>query len=583
MSKKKTYPLAVLLAAAAPCARGLDTYTGPSGNWSDGSNWSLGAPPGNGETVFLQGLVGGANVITFDAPAAVATNLALVTIGVTNSAGSVTLLQSTGSMVGYWLDAGPAVTSSSSPNGVGNVSLSGGSQSFHNVYVFGSNTAGQISTFTLSGNAQLTTTGNVLVGDYAIPGAFIQNGGTNTIAYVDLDTNGTYTLNDGTITSATGTNAGEIDVIAHVTPTIFTQTGGLVAIKTINLGGQGHGKYQMTGGVVNVAREVLFNDFLGQFSQSGGTNNAASLGIGGNYFLSAGTLNAGSTSISANGSYLQTGGSASLGPLLIQKGTATLGGGTLLAGATTNNAAFVQTAGSATLGPVSGNGSISLGGGSGVATLNVTNFAQSSVNITDGGALHVIADPLNHYTNTAAVSLTGSGALDLNNHNLLTTTSPATIRQYLIAGYNGGAWNGTAGINSSWAAADTNHATTLGYKDNGDGTTLVAATLCGDTNLNGSVDLADYNTLAANFDKPGDWSQGDFNYDGTVDLADYNLLAANFNKSAAQVGGIDTISAASVPEPMATGVAALAVGAVLARRKKLARRSISSECSSSSP
>ncbi|MBI85123.1 MAG: hypothetical protein CMJ81_18160, partial [Planctomycetaceae bacterium] len=56
----------------------------------------------------------------------------------------------------------------------------------------------------------------------------------------------------------------------------------------------------------------------------------------------------------------------------------------------------------------------------------------------------------------------------------------------------------------------------------------------GDANLDGRIDLADYSTLAGNFDPVGanpdlGWSQGDFNGDGKIDLSDYMTLASNFS------------------------------------------------------
>src|SRR6185295_12748063 len=56
--------------------------------------------------------------------------------------------------------------------------------------------------------------------------------------------------------------------------------------------------------------------------------------------------------------------------------------------------------------------------------------------------------------------------------------------------------------------------------------------LLGDANHDGTVNLIDFNTLAANFGQSGkDFSGGDFTYDGSVDLADFNLLAAHFGTS----------------------------------------------------
>ncbi len=62
-----------------------------------------------------------------------------------------------------------------------------------------------------------------------------------------------------------------------------------------------------------------------------------------------------------------------------------------------------------------------------------------------------------------------------------------------------------------------------------DGTINVAR--YGDANLDGFVNLEDFNILASNFGTSGPpWEGGDFNEDGFVNLSDFNLLAANFGK-----------------------------------------------------
>ena len=63
---------------------------------------------------------------------------------------------------------------------------------------------------------------------------------------------------------------------------------------------------------------------------------------------------------------------------------------------------------------------------------------------------------------------------------------------------------------------------------------MVAYTLYGDTNLDGTVNGADLGDLAGNFNKPGTdytWAQGDFNYDGVVNGIDLSLLAGNWDKT----------------------------------------------------
>ncbi len=54
----------------------------------------------------------------------------------------------------------------------------------------------------------------------------------------------------------------------------------------------------------------------------------------------------------------------------------------------------------------------------------------------------------------------------------------------------------------------------------------------GDADLSGTVNILDFNTLAANFGKTNrTWQQGDFDGSGTVDILDFNKLAASFGKT----------------------------------------------------
>ena len=66
--------------------------------------------------------------------------------------------------------------------------------------------------------------------------------------------------------------------------------------------------------------------------------------------------------------------------------------------------------------------------------------------------------------------------------------------------------------------------------------------LSGDANLDGSVDVSDFNLWNNNkFTSAGSWSRGDFNADGVVDVSDFNVWnTTKFNRSR---------SAAAVPEP----------------------------------
>ena len=109
--------------------------------------------------------------------------------------------------------------------------------------------------------------------------------------------------------------------------------------------------------------------------------------------------------------------------------------------------------------------------------------------------------------------------------------------------------------------------TSFSGQDVDDTAVLVKFTLAGDANLDGSVNLVDFNRLASNFGQGGRfWFEGDFNYDGQVNLIDFNLLAGNFGQMLAPVDW------ASVPEPAALG---LVVGfwLVLKRRTRMATNS----------
>jgi autotransporter-associated beta strand protein len=98
------------------------------------------------------------------------------------------------------------------------------------------------------------------------------------------------------------------------------------------------------------------------------------------------------------------------------------------------------------------------------------------------------------------------------------------VRQALVAGRSGGAWNAPTGITSAAARGQW----TVGYRVAGDGLTVAWAAV-GDTDLDGSVNTADVNSLLTsgwlNTDgSSGRWQAGDFDYDGRVTTADVNQL-----------------------------------------------------------
>ena len=97
----------------------------------------------------------------------------------------------------------------------------------------------------------------------------------------------------------------------------------------------------------------------------------------------------------------------------------------------------------------------------------------------------------------------------------------------------------------------------------------------GDANLDGVVDMKDFDILLSQLNKAGTFSTGDFNNDGRVDFADFQLLETNFGKSSpglapeAAAGALFLSDPTAVPEPEMVGVVVLgATGAALRRRRR---------------
>jgi hypothetical protein len=89
----------------------------------------------------------------------------------------------------------------------------------------------------------------------------------------------------------------------------------------------------------------------------------------------------------------------------------------------------------------------------------------------------------------------------------------------------------------------------------------------GDANLDGVVNLVDFNLLYSNLGIGTKWTQGDFNLDGRVDFADFQRLELNFGRSSFAVVNTEVGAAVlAVPEPGA--LACLAIGALFCLRRR---------------
>src|SRR5205814_10061860 len=102
------------------------------------------------------------------------------------------------------------------------------------------------------------------------------------------------------------------------------------------------------------------------------------------------------------------------------------------------------------------------------------NASQTVGELSVDGAFTVVAPGGTKSLALGGLSIANSGRLDLadNGMTLSYGNGPdpiATMRGYLLSGYNNGLWDG-AGIMSSSAYADLAHHTGIGYADAADGT-----------------------------------------------------------------------------------------------------------------
>jgi hypothetical protein len=121
-----------------------------------------------------------------------------------------------------------------------------------------------------------------------------------------------------------------------------------------------------------------------------------------------------------------------------------------------------------------------------------------------------------------SLSLADTSRLEIGTSKLTVAANGFTesdIRTKLIAGRNGGSWNGASGITSTFAGGDR----AIGYRV-ADGALEVAHAAPGDSNLDGVIDILDIGDILAagkfNTAEPANWTQGDVNYDNVFDIVD---------------------------------------------------------------
>ncbi len=243
-------------------------------------------------------------------------------------------------------------------------------------------------------------------------------------------------------------------------------------------------------------------------------------------------------------------------------------------------------------------GGISVANGSSVSVATAANHSNRALMIFGGVSL-------------AGTTGAWTSKIDLSNNDMIVQNgSLSTLTDQVRQGYNAGSWNGTGGITSVAAAADTTHLTALGviqnsvdqtptgtqlYSANGstgafakfDGATpadsdvLLKYTYYGDANLTGTVDSTDYALIDYGFlNKLTGWYNGDFNYDGVVNGSDYTLIDNAFNMQGASLASqiasptaqIAGGTSSAVPEPTSLGLLTVGIAGLLGRRRPRVRR-----------
>jgi RHS repeat-associated protein len=298
--------------------------------------------------------------------------------------------------------------------------------------------------------------------------------------------------------------------------------------------------------------------------------------------------NTGFVPTSADAAYINSGtvvvsSGLNVGNLYIVGGTLDWTGGALDSDLTIDPGAMLQINGS---GPMTISGATLANGGTidqatAAVTIVRSTFANTGLveinagtfsvvgNITGSGVLSIgtsttTADVLlgsgGGVSTLSALTIAAGSRLDITDNTLqlnygVGATDPvATIRGYLVTGYNGDTWTG-AGIMSSTAAGDPG-VYSIGYADGSvdsgtlaqPGQILLKLTLAGDANLDGTVNFGDLLSVSQNFNKTNrDWAQGDFNYDGIVNFADLLLVSQNFNK---QLAAVEASQAVNLTAPI---------------------------------
>jgi len=219
----------------------------------------------------------------------------------------------------------------------------------------------------------------------------------------------------------------------------------------------------------------------------------------------------------------------------------------------------------------------------GSGSMAVPGLSGAGLVVSQGSVLFGATAPGGNRLTALAIDEVSGAAVDIGGDSV--TVAPAGITRAafladLVAGRNGGAWNGP-GIRSATVAAEVAAGLprAIGWIDAGDGSLLAAYAAPGDTNVDRSIDILDSSNFLAGgkFDTASAaiWIQGDFTYDGLVDILDAaEFFATNLYDAGPYGPQASSPSVAVVPEPSLPIMSLVSAAGVAAVRRRLRRTAI---------
>ena len=477
------------------------------------------------------------------------------------------------------------------------------------------------------GSFQAGADANFQVGRYGT-GSWTQSGGTfnaegwTSIARYEGST-GSLTLSGGTFNQTAANRGFFVGEVGTGTLTVsgtgvLNLAGGTTGL-TIGKAATAVGTVNLDGGRITTTIVREANEAQSTLNFNGGVLQAAENAQAGFMTgLDAANVLAGGAIIDSNGQAIVieqplldggTGGGLSK----IGAGTLTLAGAITYTGPTTVSAGTLEAANNDALAATA----VTVDTGATLAVASGTTMKSLSV-IVDGGTLSGAALEVNNSTGITALAINagtisgspvvtitsagqmslvqdarvavaigglsidqagGGGRLDLGAGQVSIAAGgilAADLRADIIAGRNGGAWNGATGIMSSTAAA-SGGTRAVGYVVAGDGSARVSYAAAGDVDLNGAVNVFDLVSINSGgkygTGQSAVWSQGDFNYDGVTnvfDLVGINTAAVygqgNYWPAVPTASGFGSVAA--VPEPATWLMVLFGLAGLAARRRR---------------